>query len=226
MKRLILSLSVFLIAASTFAQVSKTEKQALTDFYNATNGDHWENSWDLTKPVKDWEGVTVKDNKVTAIRLLFNNVTGEIPASIKNLTNLKELELSFNNISGELPSELGYLENLELLAFNGNNLVGEIPQSLGNLKMLKQLHLSSNELSGTIPSTFDNLIEIEVFNVFDNQLSGELPSQLITNRNLKEFIVAENNFDSSKELSITLLSNAMFSKSRSVIAIETNDDEN
>jgi len=234
MKRLILSLSLCFATVSMFAQISNTEKQALTDFYSATNGDQWVNSWDLTQPVENWDGVTIEDNKVVAIRLLFNNVTGEIPASLGTLKNLKELELSFNKISGELPSELGNLENLEILAFNGNDLTGSIPSNIGSLSNLKQLHLSSNHLTGVVPASLENLKNIEIFNVFDNELFGALPEKLASNINLKEFMVAENNFIDTHNISTTLLLNSgvaldfdsiFTTESKSVIAIETNDDE-
>ncbi|WP_165805972.1 leucine-rich repeat domain-containing protein [Marixanthomonas spongiae] len=236
MKKPLLTLFFAVFCTALFAQVSTQEKQALIDFYHATNGEKWHHTWQLDQPVSAWKGVTVEDKKVTGITLLFNNVEGTIPASIGDLANLKTLELSFNNISGELPATIGNLKNLNILAFNGNNLRGSIPSSIGELNKLQQLHLSSNKLSGTVPTTVKKLKNLEIFNVFDNNLTGELPTDLAQNDNIKEFMVAENNFSNPELFSIVLLSNsgagldlnqktALTSPANSIIAIEKNEDE-
>jgi len=236
MKKSLLTLLFIAFCTTLFAQVSVQEKQALIDFYNATNGENWNSSWKLNQPVSEWQGITLENDKVTGITLLFNNVEGTIPSSIENLTNLETLELSFNKINGELPTTIGNLKNLEILALNGNNVSGTIPASFGKLTQLKQFHLSSNKLTGTIPATLQNLKELEVFNVFDNQLSGILPTDLAQNNNLKELMVAENNFTNPEMFSMVLLSHSgalldltkeptITSPANSIIAIETSDDE-
>ncbi|HIB48500.1 MAG TPA: Two component regulator three Y domain protein [Flavobacteriaceae bacterium] len=235
MKKLLLTPVLILFCVAVSAQVASKEKQALLDFYVATNGAEWTQKWDLNTPVSDWQGVTVTDNHVTGISLLFNNIKGEIPASIGDLSHLQTLELSFNAISGQLPETIGNLEVLEVLAFNGNNLSGTLPATLGNLTRLKQLHLSSNKFEGTVPSTVNALTRLEVFNVFDNHLFGDLPMQLANNSNLKELMIAENNFTNTDMFSIVLMSNSgvvdlqkntIVPPSNSVIAIETSDDDN
>ena len=107
MKTTQLTAILVLISTLCFAGVSPKEKQALLDFYNSTNGANWNHSWDLTQDVEEWEGVSVENNTVTAISLLFNNIDGTLPASLGDLENLRILELSFNKLSGELPATLG-----------------------------------------------------------------------------------------------------------------------
>lgn len=219
------------------AQVSNQEKQVLVDLYNATNGPNWKTSWDVKMPVANWHGITIENDKVVGISLLFNNLEGTLPASLGQLENLKRLELSFNKISGTIPAELGQLNKLELLALNGDQLQGNIPAELGNLKQLKQLHLSSNDLSGTIPESLGNLEQIEIFNVFDNNLYGALPKELANCQHLTQLMVAENNFSNPDDFSVVLLSNsgakvelkenAPHTESKgSIIARETDESEN
>lgn len=224
------------IASIVLAQVSKQERQVLLNLYTATNGSEWNSPWNLDEPVETWNGITVENNKVIGINLLFNNLNGTLPGSLGELKNLKKLELSFNPISGNIPAELGNLLQLEILAINGTAVSGSIPESLGNLSNLKQLHLSSNQLSGTIPESLGNLKSIEIFNVFDNDLYGTLPVELANCQNLKQLMVAENNFKNPNDFSVILLSSSgakidllenspNIEPSRSIIAVERDESE-
>lgn len=51
-------------------------------------------------------------------------------------------ELYANNLSGQVPNELGNLTNLVSLDLYLNNLSGPIPKSLGNLQKLRFLYAS------------------------------------------------------------------------------------
>ncbi|MCW8982332.1 Two component regulator three Y domain protein [Altibacter sp.] len=236
MKKFLRNFSLMLLTVPLFAQVPAKEKQALLDLYVATQGEQWIKSWDTNTPVNEWQGVTVENDHVVSLSLLFNNVQGTIPASIADLEMLRTLELSFNKITGSLPESIGDLSLLEVLAFNGNKLTGTIPASIAKLSKLKQLHLSSNALTGSIPEKIGNLTELEIFNVFDNKLEGNIPSGLAANRNLKELMVAENRLTSTADFSAVLLTNSgsklnlketlLNPPAQSVIAIETPDDGN
>ncbi|MEM7185667.1 MAG: hypothetical protein AAF466_03320 [Bacteroidota bacterium] len=237
MKKYITFLFALLLTTTLFAQVPQSEQNALRAFYDATGGDQWDQQWDLEGKVADLPGVTVLDGHVTEIRMLFNNLTGNLPASLSDLTQLKVLELSFNQLDGAIPESIGSLQQLEVLALNGNQLTGPIPASIGALYQLKQLHLSSNQLSGDLPVELNELVSLEVFNVFDNDLSCKLPSGLASNRNMREFIVAENRFEKSDEISSILLINSgnfidlnedmiLNPNGKTIIAIETSEDEN
>ena len=236
MKKLLLTFSLALLSCAVFAQVSAKEKQALLDLYVSTNGEKWINTWDINLPVAEWQGVSVIDNKVTGISLLFNNIQGTIPNSIGDLTNLRILELAFNKLKGAIPTSIGNLTKLEVLSFNGNFLNGSIPASLGNLSEIKELHLSSNLLTGVMPTSLASLENLEVLNVFDNNLSGVLPSELAKHRNLRELVIAENDFQGTEMFSAILLRNSgsqldlsrpiITPPAKSVIALETSDDDN
>ncbi|GKV06531.1 hypothetical protein SLEP1_g18416 [Rubroshorea leprosula] len=53
-----------------------------------------------------------------------NNLSGELPRWIKNLTYLQELDLSSNHFEGSIPEEFCYNAELELLDLSHNNLSG------------------------------------------------------------------------------------------------------
>ena len=128
----------------------------LVALYNATDGPSWSNTnswnWLSDAPLEEWHGVTTDDSGgVTELRLSHNRLSGNIPAKLGSLSNLKVLELSHNQLSGEIPPELGSLPNLEELDLSNNKLNGEMPPELGSLPNLRVLVLSYNELSGEIP---------------------------------------------------------------------------
>ena len=75
MKKLyFLSFSLFFLTTICIAEVSKTEKKALIDLYNAANGQHWVKKWDLKSPVSQWYGVTIVNDKVVEVNLFHNNL--------------------------------------------------------------------------------------------------------------------------------------------------------
>ena len=120
MKTMKLTLVLCLFSVFAFANIATQEKDALVAIYNATQGDNWTQSWDLNADVTAWQGLTIKDNKVVAIDLSFNNLVGSLPDELGNLTNLESLNLFRNRITGAIPSTIGNLKQLKVLniAFN------------------------------------------------------------------------------------------------------------
>ena len=110
--------------------------------------------------------------------LRSNQLTGEIPTEIGKLTNLIYLDLGSNQLRGEIPSEIGKLTNLTGLYLYDNELTGVIPSEIGNLTNLNYLRLSSNELSGSIPAEIGNLANLQGLNLHSNQLSGLIPDEI------------------------------------------------
>ena len=108
--------SIVLLVAFSFsalAGVSPKEKQALVDLYTATNGAEWNTTWNLDADVTTWKGVTVFRDKVIALNLVNNNLTGQLPESVGDLQNLKVLNLHKNNITGNIPATLATINGLK-----------------------------------------------------------------------------------------------------------------
>ena len=89
---------------------------------------------------------------------------------------MSALDLSFNQLVGEIPPDLGQLSSIHALNLSYNQLIGPIPKTFSNLTQLERLDLSYNNLSGEIPSTLIDLNFLEVFNVTHNNLSGKVPN--------------------------------------------------
>ncbi|MBV9962261.1 MAG: T9SS type A sorting domain-containing protein [Parafilimonas sp.] len=182
------------------AQVNASDSLALVDLYNNTNGTGWKNStnWLTAKPVSKWYGVTVTGNRVTSVSLTFNKLSGQLPASVGNLSELTDLELYNNNLQGSLntvikltklltldlssnaftgniPGQLSQLSQLKTLSLSNNKLTGSIPASICTIKPLQKLYLGNNQLSGSIPKNIDSLVFLGFLNLSYNHLSGDLP---------------------------------------------------
>ncbi|XP_010487652.1 PREDICTED: leucine-rich repeat receptor-like serine/threonine-protein kinase At2g14510 isoform X2 [Camelina sativa] len=68
--------------------------------------------------------------RIIALDLSSSGLTGVIPASIQNLSQLRELDLSNNNLTGEVPEFLAKMKSLLVINLRGNNLSGSVPQAL------------------------------------------------------------------------------------------------
>ena len=121
-----------------------SDRAALVALYNATDGANWTDNtnWLTDAPLYQWYGVSADPNgRVIHLYLDSNQLTGEIPAELDNLTSLGALFLSHNRLSGEIPTQLGRLTKLIQLDLSFNQLSGEIPGELGNLTNLRRLYL-------------------------------------------------------------------------------------
>ena len=157
------------------------DRDVLVGFYNAMDGDNWDESgnWLTDRPMGEWNGVgTDNSGRVTWLSLSRNQLTGEIPPELDNLSNLTWLDLDHNQLTGTIPTQLGNLSNLEYLGLGDNHLTGEIPPELGNLSNLARLNLSDNQLTGTIPTQLGNLSNLTRLKLDHNQLTGTIPTQL------------------------------------------------
>ena len=116
--------------------------------------------------------------ELRSINLVSNQLTGEIPKELGNLSNLERIYLNGNQLTGEIPKELGDLSELIWLSLRDNRLTGEIPPELGNLSDLQHLNLSDNNLTGGIPTELGDLSNLDELYLGGNRLAGCVPDEL------------------------------------------------
>ena len=84
----------------------ESDRAALMALYNATGGRNWHfnENWGSGKPLGEWCGVTTSaDGRVDSVFLFDNNLGGELPGGMKELSKLTLLDLSNNQIRGAAP---------------------------------------------------------------------------------------------------------------------------
>ena len=198
-------------AVNAVTEIPVADCDALVELYYDTGGQDWRNSdnWLLTTRPCSWHGVTCANGRVSEITLVANNLSGQLPAALNQLSALRVFDVSDNNLqgafpgallqlsqlqqlilwqnafSGTLPAALGSLANLQLLDVSNNRFTGALPSGLGNLEALQQLYLEANQFSGALPTTLSQLSQLRLLWLFDNAFSGTLP-QSMTNLSLMQ----------------------------------------
>ncbi|KAK1437337.1 hypothetical protein QVD17_03128 [Tagetes erecta] len=133
------------------------------------------------------------------VQLAFshNELSGQIPVSIGNLSKLEQLFLNDNQFNGSIPKELGNLSSLVELLLLLNRFNGSIPDSLGNLTNLEQFALHDNKLSGYFPETILNCKKLKYLTLGSNSLVGPVPKSICSLRLLETLHLGNNLFSGS-----------------------------
>jgi hypothetical protein len=152
---------------STLSDDQLVERFFVVLLYFATDGASW----------VDQAGFLTSSLNTCAWRIV-NNYSANTGVGCNDAGSVELLRLPHNNLNGQIPSELGQLSSLETLGFRGNNLNGRIPSELGQLSRLDGLDLSANALTGQIPSELGLLSRVQTFQLHYNALTGRLPSEL------------------------------------------------
>ena len=111
-----------------------------------------------------------------------------LPSSIGNLTQLRELVLTRNKLKS-LPSQIGNLRKLKYLDLSSNDLT-KLPDSIGNLTKLRELDLGVNQLT-SLPESFSNLTQLKELDLNYNNLNS-LPKEFGKLGNLTDLNLRDN----------------------------------
>ena len=177
-----------------------TDRAALVALYDTTGGTNWTDNtnWRGNSSIGEWYGVTTNDDgRVTELRLHQNNLSGQIPAALGNLSNLEVLLLLDNGLTGPIPPALGSLSNVRIFYLYQNQLMGDMPSSLGNLSNLERFSVRDNLLSGEIPSWLGNLTKLDWLRLDGNDFTGPIPPALGRLSNLTRLILGGNRLTGS-----------------------------
>ncbi|MBA0614562.1 hypothetical protein Godav_014846, partial [Gossypium davidsonii] len=116
-----------------------------------------------------WPGIRCKAGSVVEIDLSGHGLIGSITPQIGALSKLRYLNLSLNSLTGELPSSIGNLTQLAVLDVS-HNYIHSIPLAIQKMENLVSLNFSMNSLSGKLPSSIGNLTQLAVLDVSHNYI--------------------------------------------------------
>ncbi|KAL3902481.1 MAG: hypothetical protein SGARI_005814 [Bacillariaceae sp.] len=113
------------------------ERFIMANFYFATNGDQWENSYNFLSEndVCDWNAGSDGEGNFHGV---FCKDDGKIYL----------LDFTENGLSGSIPGDIGWLTNAEQFGVQGNSIGGTLPPSFGIMREMEMIDLSFNKLHG------------------------------------------------------------------------------
>lgn len=124
-----------------------------------------------------------------------NNFEGKVPNCLGSSKSLCWLTVGINNLGYNSTSELAFLtslkncSNLNNLDFNFNHLGGFLPYSIANLSVqLNKLYVGGNQIAGSVPEALGNFINL-ISDMITNLFTGFILSFVGKLKKLQHFFV-------------------------------------
>eukprot|EP01125_Pyxidicula_operculata_P020004 TRINITY_DN7297_c0_g1_i2.p1 TRINITY_DN7297_c0_g1~~TRINITY_DN7297_c0_g1_i2.p1 ORF type:complete len:282 (-),score=18.57 TRINITY_DN7297_c0_g1_i2:575-1420(-) len=179
-------------------QCKTEESYILIEFFNAMNGNQWNNGFmwmNETNPCSGWHGIYCSQDQVTQIQLISNNLTGRMSSKLSELTSLQLLDLSYNHIFGNF-SDVGLstLVNLTELNLANNEFIDSGLDEIYSLSKLQTIKLYSNRINGPILSNISQLVNLKTLDLAFTGMTGELPPELFNMSYLEALTLKGNSF--------------------------------
>ncbi|ETP39897.1 hypothetical protein, variant 1 [Phytophthora nicotianae P10297] len=110
------------------------------------------------------------------------------------MVSLEQLDLSGNQLFGEIPAWLGDMTMLRMLSLAENQLTGDIPSSLAGNDAFEQINLSSNNLTASTLQFFDAFHRLQHLDISNNNIELQLPKNLFASGFLWSINASHNAF--------------------------------
>jgi len=136
--------------------------------------------------------------RLQILDLSNNKLNGKFPSFIQNSSWCNRhvflaLNLSYNQITGEIPESIRMLSELEILSLEGNSLEGDVTEShLSNFSKLIYLCLSHNSLSLKFVSSWVPPFHLNYLGLASCKLGPNFPSWLQTQDSLIKLDISDN----------------------------------
>eukprot|EP00977_Amphora_coffeiformis_P000111 scaffold26_cov158-Amphora_coffeaeformis.AAC.3 len=131
-------------------------------------------------------------------QLADNALTGLVPATLADLTQMQMLWLDDNQLSGDVTTTFDNMPNLRVVYIEDNMLEGTMDDNfMANNPNLIQVDLSNNNFVGSIPDHFfdpERIPLLEMLDVGHNRLSGFLPANVPRNPEMNFLALQGNSF--------------------------------
>lgn len=174
------------------------EIASLRDLYEYTHGANWTDNTGWPSTPTEWEaitsidqagtwfGVTVENGDVANIFLNSNGLSGSLPQTIGNLSELKRFWVNVNSLYGELPASIYSLNKLTQLNLAANDFTGPLDPRVGGMSALGLLRIGGNEFDVPLPIEIGNLENLWSLTINEIALNSEIPGWVSSLGNLSE----------------------------------------
>jgi len=191
------SLTAFLFFLTAVTSLSAQNKnsvrgdlEALTDLYSATNGGNWSNNsgWLNGDPSNDWYGVEVdSEGRVIRLDLYKNNLSGELPESIGNLSKLQFFSVKRNPVYSRIPRSIKNWAKAETVMFSSGSDHNLPNENTYNDHPGKSPTSAVAKYYGSIPDVFDKMPNLRILQIaWQENLKGQpYPSTLYRHPSLE-----------------------------------------
>ncbi|KAF4136333.1 putative ephrin-receptor like [Phytophthora infestans] len=146
-----------------------------------------------------WKGLRcdafTEPTTVTHIYLPGESLHCEIAKlDLSIMVSLEQLDLSSNQLFGDVPDWLKDMTTLRILNLAKNQLTGDIPTSIAGNDALEQINLSSNNLTASSLSFFDAFRRLQHLDISNNSIDLQLPRSVFASRFLRSINISHNAF--------------------------------
>ena len=164
----------------SYTQTLEQDSLALLELYHSLNGPGWNQPWDLSANVADWSYVSVENGRVVAFNIGYGAevVTGDIPKTIADLTELRIFAIRGGQLFEPFPSCLCEITSLTDIIFDNAYLYGPLPDCIGNLTNLRGLSLSRNLMTGHLPASLYTMTELFDLDLGLNKFTGTISEEI------------------------------------------------
>ncbi|XP_024926671.2 receptor-like protein 33 [Ziziphus jujuba] len=137
----------------------------------------------------------IPSSSIVVFLISNNQLSGEIPSLICNLSFLEVLDLSNNVLDGKIPPCIGnFSYSLSVLNLGMNKLHGRISATFAMGNSLRNLNLNGNQLEGLLPPSLQNCKKLVVLDLGNNKINDTFPYWLESLPVLQVLILRSNRF--------------------------------
>ena len=190
-----------------YTTTNPKDREAMVALYTATNGRYWYNSsrWMKGDPCDNaWYGLYCVRGRVLQINIVFNNMSGALPAELAQADMLQVARFYSNRLTGTIPAEILQMKSLQILDLDSNQLTGGLPDSI-SMPNLTSLIVYQNHMKGNLPSQWNTPL-LQTLEVSSNQFTGDFPD-LSGCSKLKVLVASRNNISGQYPSSLSVLRN-------------------